>query len=190
MTRRQYLKLGLAAGVVVLLSACAAPLPVTTPTAQDEQFIRSGRFALAVDNADGSRDAVQGGFQWQENPQRLQLDLTNPMGTVLARVEASATGAILRYPNGQTEYATSPDALVEQLFGYAIPVEGMRDWLRGQTGSRPTTDLALQQQQPSYFVQDGWRVRLQRYDALGPKLLQMHRHQAQQNLSVRIVVDY
>ena len=138
-----------------------------------------------MEAADGAKDAVQGGFQWQESPQQLQLDLSNPMGTVLARVVVAANGAALQYPNGEVVYASSPDALVEQLLGYAIPVEGMRYWLRGQQ-----TEVQTELSQPSYLEENQWRVHLKRYDEQGPRLLQMYRNQAQQAISVRVVVDY
>lgn len=176
--------------LAMVLTACAvAPTPAPTTKAEDT-FNRSGRFALSVEAADGTKDAVQGGFQWEESPQKLQLDLNNPMGTVLARVLVTAQGAALQYPNGEVEYASSPDALVEQLLGYMIPVEGMRDWLRGQTGSALSTDLQQEDGRPSYFQQNNWRVNLKRYDEQGPRLLQMYRNQAQQDISVRVIVDY
>lgn len=180
----------LAASAMVMTLAACAVAPAPAPMSSSESFQRSGRFALNVDRADGSKDAVQGGFLWQQTAQQLQLDLNNPMGTVLARVTVTDQGARLQHPNGEIEEAASPDQLVEQLIGYVIPVEGMRDWLKGQTGSRPVSDLQQEQQRPSYFQQDGWRVRMQRYDDLGPRLLQMNRNQAQQAISVRVVVDY
>src|SRR5690554_1554486 len=97
--------------VAFILTACAvAPKPAEV---SENTFNRSGRFALSVDGVDGKKDAVQGSFQWQESPQQLQLDLSNPMGTVLARVLVTPQGATLRYPNGEIEYASSPDALIE-----------------------------------------------------------------------------
>ena len=180
---------------LVLLSACA--LSPSTPSqtesaavAAQQVFERSGRFALSVEGADGSRDAVQGSFNWLEQAQGLQLDLRNPMGTVLARIRVQPQGTWLEYPNGQIEYAASPDELVTQVVGYPIPVEGMRDWLKGQTGPKPTQHLETEQQQPVAFEQDQWRVRLSHYDSQGPTRLQMHRHQSAQSIAVRIVVDY
>lgn len=183
-------RLVVAVMVVVILTACAVA-PTPTALLADELFSRSGRFALNVQTADGKKDAVQGGFQWQESSQQLQLDLNNPMGTVLARVLVTPQGAALQYPNGETEYASSPDALVEQLLGYVIPVAGMRSWLQGQVGSGSAVS-ALKQEDgvPSYFEQDSWRIHLKRYDAYGPTLLQMYRNQAQQDISIRIVIDY
>lgn len=192
MSLKRIIQLVIFMNLAIVLAACAvAPTPSTTGAmTHAEEFSRSGRFALNVDSSDGTKDAVQGGFQWQETQQQLQLDLNNPMGTVLARVVVTPQGAALYYPNGDIEYASSPDALVEQLLGYMIPVEGMRDWLRGQVGTKPTTELQKEQGQPVYFQQDNWRVSLKRYDQSGPRLLQMYRNQAQQNISVRIVIDY
>lgn len=186
--RRFYVRL-ITAALVFGLTACAvAPPPVTSNDYGD--FQRSGRFALSVQNADGSQEAVQGGFLWYETAQQLQVDLNNPMGTVLARVTVSPQGALLLYPNGEQRWADSADALVELLLGHAIPIEGMRNWLHGQAGPSPVIALEQQNDQLSSFQQDNWRVRLQRYDELGPRLLQMNRNQAQQTISVRLIVDY
>lgn len=157
---------------------------------QSELFQRSGRFALSVEKNNGERDAVQGGFVWHEQQQQIQLDLNNPMGTVLARVVVDEQGSRLIYPSGDIEYAASPDALVAQLLGYELPVSGMKDWLRGQTGAGSVTELKQEQGRIVYFSQDNWRVQLQRYDEQGPRVLQMHRTQAAHAFSVRIVVDY
>lgn len=169
---------------------CSVTPPQTANHTVSEHFQRSGRFAISVEKSTGERDAVQGGFVWNEHQQRIQLDLNNPMGSVLARVVADEQGAQLHYPNGEIEYAQSADALVAQLLGYELPVEGMKDWLHGQTGARPVSDLKREQDHIAYFQQDNWRVRLQRYDQFGPRLLQMNRTQPSQSFSVRIVVDY
>lgn len=191
LVKRAFSSMGVAILAVSLTACAVAPTPTTELIPEEGNvFTRGGRFALSVERTDGKKDAVQGGFQWEESPQQLQLDLNNPMGTVLARVLVTPQGAALQYPNGEVEYASSPDALVEQLLGYMIPVAGMRDWLRGQTGPTPHVDLQLEAGQPSYFQQDNWRVHLKRYDEQGPRLLQMYRNQAQQNISVRVVIDY
>lgn len=190
MSQWQRLLAALLLGVsVVGCSMTPKPSPVSSDQ-HDEVFQRAGRFAISVEQRNGERDAVQGGFVWREEAQQIQIDLNNPVGTVLARVVADERGARLIYPNGEIEYAQSPDALVAQLLGYELPVAGMKDWLHGQTGVTPVVDLEQDQGRISYFQQDNWRVRLQRYDDQGPRLLQMNRNQASQAFSVRLVVDY
>lgn len=190
MSLMRLIKLVIPVAMVMLVSACAIA-PTSETSYGSETFARSGRFALHVEKSQGGQDAVQGGFQWQESNQQLLLNLVNPMGTVLAQIEVDQAGrSLLRYPSGELVYADSPDLLVEQLFGYAIPVKEMRTWLRGNTGSDPSASVQLEDGQLRYFEQNGWRVRLQRYDTLGPRLLQMNRNQGLDTLSVRLVVDY
>lgn len=175
--------------LAALLSACATPLPSSSDGGEvvlAQSFERSGRFAVTMQEFAGERQAVQGGFTWLDQQGILQIDLTNPMGTVLARVLVMPQGASLQRTDGSMEYATGPDELVEQLLGSPIPVAYLRAWLQGQTSVTAERDA---EGRPEAFVQDGWRVRLQRYDQTGPRLLQLNRNDAQRDISVRLVVD-
>src|SRR3546814_12583651 len=81
-------------------------------------------------------------------------------------------GATLFRSDGTTQQARTADALVAQVLGSPIPVEGLRDWLRGRTGSQRVDDLKKNAAgQIESFVQNGWSVRLSNYDARGPRLL-------------------
>lgn len=152
---------------------------------------RSGRFALSVTHSSNQQEAVQGGFSWQEANGRLQLDLRSPMGSTLARVYAEPTRAVLEYSDGRQEVAASPDALVELVLGSPVPVSGLRDWMQGITDDAVAVSAQRYDEQGrlSQFEQAGWRVSLQRYDELGPKLLQLNRHEASRSISVRLVID-
>ena len=133
---------------------------------------------------------MQGGFAWHDSGRELLLDLTNPLGNTLARVKVEPGTATLTRSNGSTEQAEHPDALVELVLGSPIPVAGLRDWLRGQTGSSSAAALIHNGTgQVASFDQNGWRVKLSRYDALGPTLLQLNRNDANRTISVRLVVD-
>lgn len=178
-----------------LLAGCASVPATDRPTqaqaAVRDQLQRSGRFALSVTHSNQQQEAVQGGFSWYEKNGFLQLDLRNPMGSTLARVTAGPQGAVLVYSDGRQEQAASADALVDILLGSPIPVSGLRDWMRGQVApaapvqnERHDTAGALNQ-----FEQDGWRVSLQRYDSVGPRVLQLNRHEPSRSISVRLIVD-
>lgn len=175
--------------MVLLLGACAAPQRIGSGAAADV-FERTGRFALNVQHFGGKRDAVQGGFAWLDEGRALRLDLANPLGNTLARVDVMPGRAILTRSNGEREQAAHPDALVELVLGSPMPVAGLRDWLRGRTGDAPVQGMEKNENgQISVFSQDGWRVQLSRYDHLGPRLLQLNRNDANRNISLRLVVD-
>ncbi|NYT64177.1 outer membrane lipoprotein LolB [Alcaligenaceae bacterium] len=178
------------AGLLCLfLAACATP-PKTGGDNTAQGFERSGRFALSVNYFDGKQDAVQGGFVWRDTGQALELDLLNPLGNTLARVQVEPGQATLIRSNGATEQAAHPDALVEQVLGSPIPVGGLRDWLQGRTGDASVQGLENNSNgQPQLFSQNGWRVQLLRYDTYGPTLLQMNRNDTNRTISVRLVVN-
>ncbi|HJD43669.1 MAG TPA: outer membrane lipoprotein LolB [Candidatus Paenalcaligenes intestinipullorum] len=186
--RRGFFALGLTAIVVFGGLAGCASTPDLSAEAAHAEFVRSGRFAVSVVEVTGKRDAVQGGFTWVDTGTQLSLNLTNPMGSVLAQVLVQPKGAVLARPDGSTEYASDPDALVEQLLGHPIPVAKLRTWIRGQA-EQQAQKTAYQDDQLVGFEQDGWRVGLSRYDAKGPKLLTMDRHQSMGHITVRLVVD-
>lgn len=173
----------------VLLAACAMP-PKPGGGSDGQAFERSGRFALSVNYFNGKQDAVQGGFVWRDARPGLELDLLNPLGNTLARVQVEPGQATLVRSNGAIEQAANPDALVEQVLGSPIPVEGLRDWLHGRTGAASVQGLKNNGAgQPELFSQDGWRVQLLRYDTQGPTLLQMNRNDPNRTISVRLVVN-
>lgn len=176
-------------GVFLLLAACATPQKIDHAGA-GPSFERAGRFALSVNYHSGKQDAVQGGFAWLDTGKHLQLDLANPLGSTLARVDVDATHAMLTRTDGSQLTANHPDALIEQVLGSPIPVAGLRDWLQGRTGSQPVTHLEKNANgQIQAFHQDGWRIRLSRYDQYGPQLVQLNRRDTQRDISVRLVAD-
>jgi len=178
------------AALCTVLAACALPKPVPLDTADGDVYARIGRFALRVETATGRQDAVQGGFAWRDDGLALQLDLANPLGTTLARVDVDRNGAVLTRFNGAQTMAANPDALVAQALGSDFPVAGLRDWLRGRLADERVNDVQRDGEgRPERFVQDGWQVRLSRYDALGPRLLRIERRQADELIDVRLVID-
>lgn len=179
----------LVAGLCAILAACATPQKIGDAS-PSKTFERVGRFALSVQHANGKQDAVQGGFAWLDSGQQLQLDLANPMGSTLARVVVSADQAVLTRSDGSQQATPHPDELIAQVLGSPIPVAGLRDWLQGRTGTDAVTQQQVDEQgRILSFSQNGWRVKLSRYDSQGPTLLQLNRNDAMRTISVRLVAD-
>ena len=185
--RRRLLGAAGAFTLMAVLAGCATPDRIA---GDGSAFERTGRFAVNVSEPGRAPEAVQGAFAWRDTGSVLRLDLANPLGTTLARIEVRPDRAVLEHADGSTETAAHADALVEQVLGAALPVANLRHWLQGRTGSGPVT--ALQQDargRPESFTQEGWELRLTRYDALGPGLLRLERRDGARQISVRLALD-
>ncbi|WP_278976584.1 outer membrane lipoprotein LolB [Oligella urethralis] len=175
-----------------LLAACSV-----TPSVDQQQITeqtRIGRFAvLAFDKREGvNKDAVQGGFVWRDLGTNLVLDLTNPLGSTLARVEVSDFQSVLINSAGQRMVAPSPDDLLARVLdGRPLPVSGIRYWVKGEL--MPTAQaLGVTHDEQGRLLtaeQNGWQISLSEYDAKGPTRMYLLRNEQAERISVRLSVD-
>ncbi len=168
------------AGLVALsLSACATPQALQPRAAGTGRSLsRTGRFALRYQPPGQGVEVVQGGFAWLDHDARLRLDLTSPVGAVLARIEVAANGqTTLTESDGSQTTAPSPDALAGRILGAPLPVANLRDWLAGELSDDPPAHVEQRNEraQPVRFQQAGWQVRVEDADAEGPLRLQLNR---------------
>jgi outer membrane lipoprotein LolB len=136
----------LAASLVLLLAACAAPPP--KPITPLGELSWSGRLSIKIES-----DPVQqttAGFTLQGNPLAGQLELFTPLGGKAAQVvwQSSPTSqAVLITEQGRQTYPSLSIALA-RLTGTKIPIEALFGWLNA--------DMA-------YETKDGWRADLSRH---------------------------
>ena len=178
-------------GLALLVLAGCATQQSVPPLQTPEAFARAGRFALRVEEPLAPTQAVQGGFTWRDTQGRLELDLTNPFGNILARIEVTGKSAVLTQSNGGKLEAATPEELVKIAVGEAIPVQGLRTWLRSQTVAGPTMTQVSRddQRRVTGFEQTGWRIELSRFDGLGPRLLILSRQDDSKKIVIRLVID-
>ena len=140
------------------LAACTS-IPQRPPTAPSETL--SGRLSIRVD-ADGATPArtLTAAFELKGGPRAGRLDLSTPLGSILAQARWSPGEVVLATPRGESTYADL-DALTRQALGESVPVPALFDWLRGRpwpgAPSRPAPA-------GSGFAQLGWAVDLERFD--------------------------
>ncbi len=142
--------------LVALLGACST-LP-RTPTDGD---VLSGRLSVQVETEPGATPrAVSAAFELSGSPRSGRLDLTNPLGNVMAQASWAPGSVVLKTPQSTADYPDL-DALTRQVLGESLPVAALFDWLRGRpwpgAPSQPATDAAG-------FEQLGWAVDLARFD--------------------------
>lgn len=178
-------------GLTLLVLAGCATQQTSSVSPSTDSFERAGRFALRVEEPLAPAQAVQGGFTWRDASGRLELDLTNPFGNILARIEVTGKNAVLTQSNGGKLEAATPEELVKIAVGEAIPVKGLRTWLRSQSSVEPTMTRVSRDEQGrvASFEQSGWRVELSRFDALGPRLLILSRQDDAKKIVIRLVID-
>ena len=142
-----------------LLSGCAVAPRAVDAGGQD---LLSGRLSVRVDAAPGSEaHSVSAGFELAGDARSGRLDLTSPLGSVLAQARWAPDRVVLRTPKGETDFADL-DSLTREALGESVPVAALFDWLRGRpwpgASSSPTTPPA----EPG-FHQLGWTVSLARF---------------------------
>lgn len=145
----------LALPLVALLSACAS-LPTDIPAPAGDRL--AGRLALKVDAA-GSEEArsIVAAFELKGAPEAGRLDLSTPLGTVMAQARWAPGRVVLVTPQGETPF-DSLDALTREVLGESLPVAALFDWLHG----RPWPGAA-HVSEPAGFRQLGWAVDLARF---------------------------
>jgi outer membrane lipoprotein LolB len=121
----------------------------------------AGRMSVAVDASEGvPARAVSTAFELSGTPLRGRLDLTTPLGTVMARARWSPGEVQLATPDATTSYPDL-DALTRDVLGESVPVAALFDWLRG----RPWPGAPSREQaSPPGFAQLGWAVDLARWN--------------------------
>ena len=171
---------GLAAAA--LLAGCALP-----PRAVDGPpgEVLSGRLAVRVE-ADASVNAparsLSAAFELHGDPTSGRLDLSTPLGSVLAQARWSPSRVVLATPRGETEFGNL-DALTREALGESLPVAALFDWLRGRPW--PGAPSVPARQPEGDFEQLGWTVNLARFEEA---LVSAHRS-SPPPVTVRIKLD-
>ena len=142
----------------LLLAACAA-----VPTQHDAGESLSGRLAVKVDGEGGAAPrSVSAAFELQGDPRTGRLNLSTPLGSVLAQARWAPGSVVLVTPQGEKQFADL-DALTNEVLGESLPVAALFDWLRGRPWPGAASTASTLPAEPG-FEQLGWVVNLARFD--------------------------
>jgi outer membrane lipoprotein LolB len=135
--------------------AVVPQMPVAAPGVQS----LSGRMAVRVaETPNAAARSVSASFELQGDARAGSLNLSTPLGTLMAQARWSPSAVTLITPQGQTAYGDL-DTLTQQVLGESIPVPALFDWLRG----RPWPDAPTTAGSDGGFSQLGWKVDLAGY---------------------------
>jgi len=177
----------LAAAASIALSACAT---ISAPPDR----VHSGRFtATTIPAPNGpAAQSVSGRFTVEVRGTRRIIDMATPLGTTIARIDILPGSATATGPQMQTATGPDPDALVEQLLGWRLPVAGLSDWIEGRPAPGRPARTHSEDGRLSLIEQDGWLIRIAEYGPAGaPRLLTLERPAAlpDPGLRVRLVLE-
>jgi outer membrane lipoprotein LolB len=190
---------GTAAALALLAGCSVAPThgPSTSSMATElsTQTSRAyhGRFAVRYVDQNGQPRNAYGNFDWREQGDTVTLQLLNPFGQTLAVITSSPSAATLELPNRQPVTAENVTTLMQNTLGFALPVEGLRYWLRPSPAptSQATTIADPQfETRLKEIDQDGWTIQYLAYAAapdVGVKRVDLTRRDP--SFDIKLVLD-
>lgn len=180
------LRLGLPLVLAALLAGCQM-----MPSLRADIAPRPVRASIAAFSMDGRIAAHQGeqhhyaNIAWHHTPADDDIVLTTPLGQGVAELSRAADGARLVTADRRTVVAPDWESLSSQIFGFALPLEGMPRWLLGDVAPSSRDDRG----RPLAAVVDGWDIRYLDYESAAagalPVLIELRRD----DIELRLKVD-
>ena len=150
----------LLAGSVLLLAACAGQtVPMKSLTEQEaaisaiDTWQLDGRIALRRGD-----EGFSAGIDWQQSPAEFRVELTGPLGETRARLSGSDVQAILELPDQAPLASSDVESLLRDHFGWQLPVERLRWWIRGLAGPDTVVRARDAEGRVKQLIADGWQV--------------------------------
>ncbi len=144
----------------LVMTACAS-VPRGAPPLTDDTLL--GRLAVRIEAHEGvAARSENAAFELQGSAQAGRLNLSTPLGSVLAQARWAPGSVVLATPQGERSF-TNLDALTQEVLGESVPVAALFDWLRGRPwpGAASVASVAPAE---TGFAQLGWSVSLARFD--------------------------
>jgi outer membrane lipoprotein LolB len=143
---------------LALLAGCSTLTP--RPGEPSEEV--SGKLSVQVEAWQGTpARSVSAAFDLRGSAEQGRMQLTSPLGTVMAQAEWRPGEVLLKNADGEKRFADLP-ALADEVLGEPLPLGALFDWLRGRpwkgAPSRPLSPPA------TGFEQLGWTVALDRWN--------------------------
>ena len=143
--------------VVVLLAACASVAP--PQAAREGEFAVVGRVAVRYGD-----EAASGRVAWRHSDSDDSLLISTPLGQGIAEITRRDGVYTLVTSDRQRFTATDPEQLTEQALGYALPLGGLPDWLRGRAHPDAPAQTRYDGKQLAELRQQGWTIEYLAYD--------------------------
>lgn len=131
------------------------------------------------------------GVRWRQQQQKFNIDLHGPLGRKVAVITGQEGDVQLNTSKGKSYSAADPETLMQNLFGFTLPVNGLRFWMRGiPDPDQVYASLELDDQgRLKQLNQAGWLIDYNRYHDSKPAL-PAYIKISNTTLNANIVIDH
>jgi outer membrane lipoprotein LolB len=170
-----------------MVAGCAAPrAPQALPASNAgiDTFSLTGRVAVKMEQRGYSAKLI-----WRHAAAVDRLRLLSPVGSVIAEIEADASGAMLTTGDKKVYRSSDVQALTREVLGWDLPLEGLQHWVLGR--AEPVLPVHAEQRDVrgrlTRLTQNDWRISFLAY--AGDSALPARMALAYDRLSLRLIID-
>ena len=115
-------------------------------------------------------DSGSAWFDWIQHGDNFTIYLSGPFGVGTVQISGNAQAITLSQPGEADISSHSSSALTQRLFGWQLPVEQMRYWVRGIPANASGRALETFNKEGllATLQEDGWQININRYQT-GPR---------------------
>lgn len=150
------------------------------------RWVVQGRVGIET-RSDGGTAALN----WEQDGDSYAMRIMAPLGQGTFELRGNEVGVSLRTPDNRRVSARDPESLMQQSLGWSLPVAGMRYWVRGLPVPGHRIDQ-IRIDDDGHLLdlqQDGWRISMQRYRAVGEHQLPDKIFMESEPLKMRVVIS-
>jgi len=173
--------------VLAVVAGCAAPrAPQVLPpsNAGINTFSLTGRVAVKLEQRGYSAK-----LSWRHAAAGDRLRLLSPVGSVIAELEADASGAMLTTGDKKVYRSGNVQALTREVLGWDLPLEGLQHWVVGR--AEPEIPVQAEERDArgrlTKLTQNDWRISF--LDYAGDSALPARMVLAYDRLNLRLIID-
>lgn len=155
--------------IATLLSGCsllpekaAAPSP-SWPLHQADVAAMRHWEAYGKIGVRTAEDSLSATLDWQHNEPLYSIDIRGPLGQGSAKISSDGYYVTLEIPEEQPIAAGSAAELLEYRFGWQMPVEAVKFWIRGIPAPDTSFDATYADNKLATLEQHGWKIRYSDY---------------------------
>ena len=123
-----------------------------------------GRLGVQTQTTGGTVDLI-----WKQSGEDYSIRLIMPLGAGSYLIQGNGRFAVIRYPDGRNRKVNNIDNVFSSVIGVNLPVNAVRDWVRGLPAKRLSVDY-LQWNEHGLLDtinQSGWNVEMTNYTGNG-----------------------